>query len=70
MERHTGEKPYHCCQCNETFSMNNHFTDYMRTHTGEKLYQFLCDKAFYDEWASHKPYKNTQWGETIPMHLM
>ena len=36
MRIHTGEKPYHCSQCDNAFSNKTNLIKHMRTHTGDK----------------------------------
>ncbi|CAL4252419.1 unnamed protein product, partial [Meganyctiphanes norvegica] len=47
MRKRTGEKPYQCNQCDNTFSLNCNLIRHLRTHTGKKPYQCnQCDEAF------------------------
>ena len=44
---HTGEKPYKCSTCNETFRQASTLRYHERIHTGEKPYKCsTCDKTF------------------------
>ena len=42
---HTGEKPYHCDQCDYRTARKGNLTVHMRKHTGEKPYR--CDYCDY-----------------------
>ena len=45
--KHTGIKPYHCDQCNESFSQSRHLAVHKRTHAGMKPFHCdQCDKSF------------------------
>jgi len=44
MRRHTGEKPYHCNQCDYSCANSPVLKRHMKTHTGEKAFQCTqCD---------------------------
>ena len=70
MRIHTGEKPYHCNQCNYSSIYSGDLTKHMHTHTGEK--PFKCDQCDYScaqkgnlilhmrTHTSEKPYKCDQ----------
>ena len=46
-QTHTGEKPYECDVCEQTFSSKLDMTIHKRTHTGEKPYECdVCGKKF------------------------
>lgn len=48
---HTGEKPFKCYHCNETFRSSSHLTRHKRIHTGEKKFGCsVCGKHFAEKY--------------------
>ena len=44
---HTGEKPYLCSQCDNTFSTERDLKQHLLTHTGDEAYHCTyCEKSF------------------------
>lgn len=42
-----GVRPYHCAQCNKTFTQSGHLVNHLRLHDGEKPFRcVVCGKRF------------------------
>ena len=41
LRTHTGEKPYHCSQCDNSFSRNSEHIVHLWIHRGEKPYKYM-----------------------------
>ena len=39
LRNNTGEKPYHCCHCDNSFLRNSDLIGHLRIHRGEKTYK-------------------------------
>lgn len=47
MRMHSGEKPYHCPHCEESFARRDVLTCHLRRHTGEKPYTCkICHQSY------------------------
>ena len=47
MKIHSGERPHHCSQCEQTFYLAYNLKVHERIHTGEKPYKCKqCEAAF------------------------
>ena len=51
MGTHSGEKPYTCQECDETFTQSHSLKKHMMTHTGEKPY--VCQSLRWDKSFTH-----------------
>ena len=57
---HTGEKPYECEFCKNTFNKNSTLTEHKRLHAGEKLYSCdVCQISYAQSNALYRHNKTT-----------
>ena len=65
MSIHTGEKPYHCNQCQKSFARAHILKQNLRTFSGEKPYYCNECKKYFTQNSNLKSHMRTHTGEKL-----
>ncbi|KAF7276912.1 hypothetical protein GWI33_008526, partial [Rhynchophorus ferrugineus] len=69
MRMHSGEKPYKCHLCSESFARKDVLTGHIRRHTGEKPYTCkICNQSYSQSGTLHTHMKTQhRKPENVPL---